>query len=310
MTVADRATLWFPLAALAVAVLAFVWPHWLTPARPLIPWLLGVAMFAMGVTLSWRQFLRVFTRPERIALGVALQFLLMPFLGWAVGLALALPTDLLLGMVLVGASPGGTASNLICWLARGDLALSITLTSASTLLAVVATPLLTWVYAGALVPVPVAALLVTVAQVVLLPVALGVLAHRLLETAPGRRLTPLVAVLPLLSMAAILGIIAIVVALNQANLAGVGAMVVLAVVLHNGGGLAAGYLLGRLATGDERTARTLAIEVGMQNSGLAATLAVQSFSAAAALPAALFSVWHNLSGALLAVWWARRPVER
>jgi BASS family bile acid:Na+ symporter len=202
----------------------------------------------------------------------------------------------------VGASPGGTASNLVCFLARGDLALSITLTSVSTLLAIIATPLLTWIYVGQEVPVPVLDMLISIFQVVLLPVGLGVLVNSLI----GHRLAPLQQLFPLLSVLAIVFIIAIVVALNRANLAQAGLLVALAVMLHNAVGLAAGYWLGLLASGDRRTARTLAIEVGMQNSGLAVALAVKYFSAAAALPGALFSIWHNLSGSLLAAYWSGR----
>ena len=229
----------------------------------------------------------------------------MPFAAWAIALALGLSPALTAGLVLVGASPGGTASNVVCYLARGDLALSITLTTASTLLAVVATPLLTWLYVGQQVPVPVFDMLFSIFKIVLLPVVLGVAVNSL----AGRRLEPVKQFFPLLSVAAIVFIIAIVVALNRDNLAQTGILVALAVVLHNAVGLAAGYWFGLRFTGDPRIARTLAIEVGMQNSGLAVALAVKYFSAAAALPGALFSIWHNLSGSTLAAVWSRRSAE-
>jgi BASS family bile acid:Na+ symporter len=294
----------FPLWALLAALLALWQPAPFVAAKPLIVPLLGLVMFGMGMTLTWQRFGAVLRQPGRIGLGLALQYLVMPLAAWAVGLALGLPPALLAGLVLVGASPGGTASNVVCYLARGDLALSITLTTASTLLAILATPLLTWLYVGERVPVPVASMLISIAEVVLLPVALGVLINSLF----GHRLTRLQPLFPVVSVLAIVVIIAIVVGLNRENLAATGPLVALAVVLHNGIGLAAGYGLGRLITGDERAARTLAIEVGMQNSGLAVALAVKYFSAAAALPGALFSVWHNLSGSLLAAWWSRRPI--
>ncbi len=283
-------------------MLAFWQPAPFAAAKPLIVPLLGLVMFGMGMTLTWQSFSAVLRQPGRIGLGLALQYLLMPLAAWAVALVLDLPPALLAGLVLVGASPGGTASNVVCYLARGDLALSITLTTVSTLLAILATPLLTWLYVGEQVPVPVAPMLLSIFKIVLLPVALGMLVNRLL----GPRLGRLQPLFPMLSVLSIVVIIAIVVGLNRENLATMGVLVGLAVVLHNGIGLAAGYGCGLLATGDERTARTLAIEVGMQNSGLAVALAVKYFSAAAALPGALFSVWHNLSGSLLAAWWSRR----
>lgn len=293
----------FPLWAVLFSGLAYWAPAPFVTAKPLILPLLGLVMLGMGMTLTWQDFAQVVRRPGDVGLGLGLQFAIMPLVAWAVGLALNLPPAVLAGLVLVGACPGGTASNVVCFLARGDLALSITLTTASTLLAIVATPLLTWVYVGERVPVPVWQMLESIFKVVLLPVGLGVLvnslAHRWLA-----RVQPL---FPVISVLAIVAIIAIVVALNRDNLATMGWTVALAVILHNAIGLSAGYGIGRLATGDERTARTLAVEVGMQNSGLAVALAVKYFAPAAALPGALFSVWHNLSGSLLAAWWSRRP---
>ena len=301
-----RITSLFPLWALLFSLLAYAWPEGFAGAKPMIVPLLGVVMLGMGMTLTWSSFREVLRRPAAIALGVALQYLAMPLLAWLIALALALPPYLMAGLVLLGACPGGTASNVVCYLARGDVALSITLTAVSTLLAILATPLLTWLYVGERVPVPVQSMLWSIFKIVLLPVSIGVLINSL----AGRRLRPVQQLFPLLSVMAIVFIIAIVVALNRDNLAAMGWAVALAVVLHNAGGLTAGYALARLLGWDERTARTLAIEVGMQNSGLAVALAVKYFAPAAALPGALFSVWHNLSGSLLASFWSRRaPLE-
>ena len=299
----QRITALFPLWALLLSGLALWQPSLFAAAKSAIVPLLGVVMFGMGMTLTWQSFTGVLRQPGRVGLGLALQYSVMPLAAWVIASALGLPAALLAGLVLVGACPGGTASNVICYLARGDLALSITLTTLSTLLAIGATPLLTWLYIGERVPVPVVDMLVSIFKIVLLPVALGVAVNSL----AGRRLDALKHAFALLSVAAIVLIIAIIVALNRESLATVGLVVIGAVVLHNGVGLLAGYGLGKLLTGDERTARTLAIEVGMQNSGLAVALAVKYFGAAAALPGALFSVWHNLSGSLLAAWWSRRP---
>ncbi len=259
-------------------------------------------MFGMGITLTWQSFKQVLKRPGMIGLGVLLQYLLMPLLAWLIAQRLGLPPYLLAGMVLVGACPGGTASNVVCYLARGDVALSITLTTVSTLLAIVATPLLTWLYVGQKVPVPVESMLLSIFKIVLLPVALGVVVNSLF----GNRLKAVKHLFPLLSVLAIVVIIAIIVALNRSNLSSMGMGVALAVVLHNLSGLLFGYWIPRLMGQDQRTCRTLAIEVGMQNSGLGVALAVKYFSAAAALPGALFSIWHNLSGSMLAGYWSRR----
>jgi bile acid:Na+ symporter, BASS family len=305
----NRIILWFPLWALLAAATAYLVPEWFSDLKPAILPLLGLVMFGMGVTLTPARFTAILRRPGLVGLGLALQFGVMPLGAWLIGLAMGLPPELLTGLVLVGASPGGTASNVVCYLAKGDVALSITLTTASTLLAILMTPALTWLYLGERVPVPALDMLISIAQVILVPVLLGLLVNRLLERWRGRWLASVTAFFPLISVGAIVLIIAIIVALNSANLARIGAAVTIAVVLHNGIGLAAGYWSARLLGRDERTARTLAIEVGMQNSGLAVALAVKYFSPAAALPGAVFSVWHNLSGAALASRWSRRPLD-
>ena len=292
----------FPLWALLFSLLAYLAPGLFVDFRPAIVPLLGVVMFGMGMTLSWQNFTEVLKRPQIIGLGVLMQYLVMPFAAWLVAVALGLPPYIMAGLVLVGACPGGTASNVVCYLARGDVALSITLTTVSTFLAILLTPLITWLYVGQKVPVPVESMLWSIFKIVLLPVSLGVLINSLF----GRRLSVVKHLFPLVSVFAIVVIIAIIVALNKSNLATMGAAVALAVVLHNLFGLITGYWIPRLLRQDERTCRTLAIEVGMQNSGLGVALAAKYFSAAAALPGALFSIWHNLSGSMLAGYWSRR----
>jgi len=286
----------FPVWALLLSAMAYVFPAPFAAGSELIVPLLVVIMFGMGATLTPADFGRALRRPLPVVLGVALQFLLMPALAWAIARVLALPPDLTVGLILVGSVSGGTASNVICYLARGDVALSITMTAVSTILAVGATPLLTWLYAGRVVPVPAADMFVSIASIVLAPVAAGVALNAL----AGRYLAPARVWLPLLSVAAIVLVIAIIVGLNRDSIAALGPAVAAAVILHNLGGLAAGYASARALIRDPVVARTVAIEVGMQNSGLAVALATQYFSAAAALPGALFSVWHNISGSLLA----------
>ena len=208
-------------------------------------------------------------------------------------------------MVLVGSSPGGTASNVITYLANGDVALSVTLTLASTILAVLLTPLLTLLYLNHMVPVPALEMLCDILQIVLLPVLAGTAINSIFKEKIGRAGH----IFPLLSMAAILVIIAIIVALNRANIRSAGCVILFAVMAHNAAGLAAGYGFMKLLGRDEATCRTIGIEVGMQNSGLAVALAIKYFSTAAALPGALFSVWHNISGSMLAGFWRRRDLK-
>ena len=293
----------FPLWALMGSLLAWMMPGGFAPLKPAIVPLLGLVMFGMGMTLTGHDFLNVLRRPFPVFLGVMMQFLLMPFAAWALAAGAGLPPQLTVGLILVGCSPGGTASNVICYLARGDVALSITLTMASTLLAVVATPLLTLFYAGETVPVPALDILITVFKIIFLPVMLGVLVNHFFH----RALSPVRRVFPLLSVLSIVLIIMIIVALNHDSLANIASGVAAVVVLHNLIGLLGGYWLPRWLGRDRRECRTLAIEVGMQNSGLAVALAVKYFSVTAALPGALFSIWHNLSGSLLAGLWRRKP---
>ena len=292
----------FPLWALLGSLLAWMVPGWFAPLKPAIVPLLGLVMFGMGMTLTGRDFLNVLQRPFPVLLGIAMQFLLMPFAAWALAVGAGLSPQLTVGLILVGCSPGGTASNVICYLARGDVALSITLTTASTLLAVLATPLLTLFYAGETVPVPALDILITVFKIIFLPVMVGVLVNHFFH----RALSPVLKVFPLLSVLSIVLIIMIIVALNHDSLANVASGLAAVVVLHNSVGLLGGYWLPRWLGRDERECRTLAIEVGMQNSGLAVALAVKYFSVTAALPGALFSIWHNLSGSLLAGIWRRQ----
>lgn len=291
----------FPLWAIALSAFALWQSDIFVQAKGAITPLLGIIMFGMGMTLSWRNFRETWTRPWLVLIGIALQFGIMPAAAWLVSMAMQLQTELFTGMLLVGACSGGTASNVICYLARGDVALSITLTAASTLLGIFMTPWLTLVYADQAIDVPALAMLITICKIILLPVTLGVAVNALL----GRHLHRFKTLFPGISAAAIILIIAIIAALNKNNLAEVGLLLSLAVILHNTIGLAAGYGVARLLGQDKTIARTIAIEVGMQNSGLAVALALKYFSGITALPGALFSIWHNISGSMLAAWWSK-----
>ncbi|MFD0776431.1 bile acid:sodium symporter family protein, partial [Streptomonospora algeriensis] len=304
-TAAAFAGRWFGLLILASALLGLLVPDQAAQFTPWISALLGVIMFGMGLTLRPADFRPVLTRPQAVLLGLVAQFTIMPAAGWALAELLQLPPLLLVGMVLVGAAPGGTASNVIVYLARGDVALSVAMTSVSTLLAPFATPLLVLWLAGSTLPVDAGGLLVSILQVVLVPVVLGIAARALLSRAVEKVLP----VLPLISVAGIMVVVFAVVGANADALLSTGALVVLAVVLHNAFGLALGYTAGKALRLPESSRRAASIEVGMQNSGLSAALATAHFAPLAALPAALFSVWHNISGALLASFWSRRPAE-
>lgn len=301
----QRLTQLFPLWALLFSLLAYWQPQLLTGGKAAIVPLLMLIMFAMGLSLTWQDVRQVLEKPGIIGLGVLLQYSLMPLLAFVVATLLQLPQELLVGLVLVGACPGGTASNVIAYLARANVTLSVAITFASTLVAVLATPLLTGLYLGERIPVPVDGMLLSLLQIVMLPVVLGCA----LNTLAPSRITPLRPVLPLVSVTAIVVVIGIIVALNQSHLAQAGPAVLVAVVAHNSLGLAGGYGLARLFRLDKHTAKTLAIEVGMQNSGLGVALAVKHFTALAALPGALFSIWHNLAGSLLAAVWRRQRDE-
>lgn len=292
----------FPLGAIAISVFSFLYPEALLPFRGYIVPLLGLVMLGMGMTLLPDDFRNVIRSPKPVTLGVALQFILMPFIAWLLSESMGLPPELALGMVLVGSCPGGTASNIICYLAKGEVAVSITLTAVSTVLAVLFTPLLTWVYIGQTVPVPVPAMMLNIFTIILAPVTLGVLINYRF----GDRIRPAKRFFPGLSAVAVVLIIGIIIANTRDQLALLAAPVITAVCLHNLSGLAGGYCLAWLFGCDKRIRRTLAIEVGMQNSGLAIALVeLTKFPVPAALPGALFSIWHNISGSLLASWWGR-----
>lgn len=293
----------FPVWALLFSALAFSWPALFAAHKAVIVPLLALVMFGMGLTLEAADFRRVAERPGVILVGVVLQYALMPLIAWGVGATLDLEPALLAGMILVGASPGGTASNVICYLARGDVALSISLTAVSTLLSIVLTPVLCALYMDVSIEVPVGDMLVSILQMVLAPVLSGVMINRYFH----RHLRSVQALFPLVSVLAIAWIIGIIVALNAARFEQVGIVLLVAVMAHNLLGLAGGYALAHLLGYGPVRARTLAIEVGMQNSGLAVALAVKFFTPLAALPGAVFSIWHNLSGSLLAAGWRRAP---
>lgn len=291
----------FPLLVLGAAVIGFVLPGPASALIQVVNPLLGIIMFAMGLTLTIPDFTLVARRPLPVLLGVIAQFVIMPLIGLGVSLLLGLPAELAAGVILVGCAPGGTSSNVICYLAKADTALSVTMTTISTLLAPLLTPLLTLWLAGQYLPVDGGAMALSILLVVLLPVLGGLVVRLLL----GRFVARILPALPWVSVLAICLVVAAVVGNSADQVLAAGLTVLAAVVLHNALGYLLGYGVARALKQPVRSARTVSIEVGMQNSGLAATLAATYFSPVAALPAAVFSIWHNISGAILAAIYRR-----
>ena len=303
-TICDLIARWLGALVLLVAALAMVVPAsfaWIDTWA--INPMLDVIMFGMGLTLSSEDFKVVVSRPKDILIGCLTQFTVMPLLALALTWAFSLPEELAVGVVLVGCCPGGTASNVITYLAKGDLALSVGMTAASTLLAPLLTPLLVWALAGTMVDVDTLGMLMSIVYVVIAPIVCGLLCQRFLPSLT-RRVTPY---LPAFSSVAIALVVGIIVSHNAARLLTAGVLVVAVVMIHNLLGLAVGLTVGRLLRLQKPKCVALSIEVGMQNSGLASSLAVLHFAAypLAAIPGAVFSVWHNISGALIARLYSR-----
>lgn len=300
--IADFVGKWFALLVLLGAAAGMAAPAQTSLIAPHVSLLLGIIMFGMGLTMRPVDFAIVAKHPKAVLLGVAAQYTVMPLLGWGIAHALSLPPLLVVGMILVGSSPGGTASNVIVYLARGNVALSVAMTSISTMLAPFITPLLVLGLAGSTLPVSAGELFLSIIQVVLLPVIAGLL----LRTFADRFVEPVLPLMPLVSVTGIVLVVAGVVGANADAVMTTGLLLALAVILHNTLGLALGYIVGYFGRLPDTGKRALSVEVGMQNSGLAASLATTHFEPLAALPGALFSVWHNLSGAVVATYWARK----
>ena len=294
---------------LVIGVLSVVFPTplasidtmWINP-------LLGVVMFGMGLTLNPTDFKIVFSRPKDVIIGCMAQFTIMPLTAWMLTLLFHLPEDLALGVILVGCCPGGTASNVITYLAKGDLALSVGMTATSTVLAPLLTPAITWLVAGTFVHVDAPSMFFSIVQVVIMPILAGFLIQHYLPKFTKRA----VAYLPAFSSVTIVLLVGIIVAHNAEKLLTCGLLVILVVMLHNICGLTLGYGIGRLLHLEHKKCVAISIEVGMQNSGLASSLATLHFAAfpLATIPGAVFSVWHNISGAIMARVYGRNDSQQ
>ena len=284
---------------LAVAALSlFVPSSTLWVQTKWVNYLLMIVMFGMGLTLRLEDFKLVFTRPKDIIIGCLAQFTIMPLLAFALGKIFGLETGLLAGVILVGTCPGGTSSNVITYLSKGDVALSVGMTSVNTLLAPFLTPAITYLLLRTSVHVDVLSMFLSIVKVVLVPIALGFIINKFF----GKFTQKIVAILPAVSVIAICLIVAAVVSHNAQKILTTGAIVFVVVILHNLLGYACGFLLGKLLRLSVPKTKALSVEIGMQNSGLATSLAGTAFPdlAMATVPGAIFSVWHNISGAILA----------
>ena len=295
----------FAFFVIAAAVIAFLIPNAFLPFGAYITLLLGVVMFGMGLTLKPVDFKLVFTNPIPVITGVLLQYTVMPLTAFIIATLLQLPAELAAGLVLLGCVPGGTASNVMVYLAKGNVALSVAMTSFSTLLAPIATPAILLLLAGQWLPVDAKSMFLSIVQVIIVPIALGLAVRRFLPGLVRKSIT----VVPLISVIAILVIVMAVTAANAGNVASAGFIVFVAVFLHNSAGLLFGYLLARAFGLNENDRRAISLEVGMQNSGLGVALATAHFSPLAALPSVWGAIWHNISGPVLATFWSKKSVQ-
>ena len=284
------------LLVVLISALGLMNPDSLTWVGPYVSILLGVAMFGMGMTLTVDDFKNVVRNPKAIFLGVLAQYVIMPMVALALVKVFALPPEIGIGVILLGACPGGTSSNVITYLAKGDVALSVSMSTVSTLLAPLVTPMITWLLADAVIDISLGAMMTSIFQMVVLPVILGLAIHHFFGSF-SERVMPF---MPAVSSVTIVLIIGGIVALSSGKLLEIGPMMAALVLLHNGFGLLLGYGLASVFHLDSRQARTVGIEVGVQNSGMAATLTVMYFNPAAAIPAAIYSVWNVVSGAIVA----------
>lgn len=296
---------WLVIAVAGLSLLlpaSFSWisTSWIAP-------MLGLVMFGMGLTMKPDDFRVVFSRPKDVVIGSLAQFTIMPLTAWLLARLFHLSDELAIGVILVGCCPGGTASNVMTFLAKGDLALSVGMTMVSTVLAPLVTPLLTWALAGARVNVDVAGMFLSILWVVILPIVVGFLVNHYFEKFTQRA----VAYLPAFSSVVICLIVGCIVAANAGKLLTGGLLIILVVMLHNIFGLTLGYTAARLLRLERKKRVAISIEVGMQNSGLASSLAAVHFAMypMATVPGAIFSVWHNLSGAVVAKLYSSRMQE-
>ncbi len=287
---------WIVLAVAAMSLLVPQSTLWIQISW--INYLLMIVMFGMGLTIKPEDFAVVFLHPKDVLIGCVAQFTFMPLLAYGLSRLFGLDPALTAGVVLVGTCPGGTSSNVITYFSKGDVPLSVGMTSVNTLLAPFLTPAITYFLLKTTVQVDVMSMFMSIVQVILIPIILGFVINKLL----GQFTQKLVTALPLVSTIAICLIVGAVVSNNAEKIFESGLLILIVVILHNVFGYICGFGVGKLLKMPPKKIKALSIEIGMQNSGLATSLAASSFPnlAMATVPGAVFSVWHNISGAILA----------
>ena len=294
----------FALWVILFSVLAMMIPEAFIWLKTYITWMLGIIMFGMGMTMTLGDFKGVLQSPKAVFIGVVAQYVVMPLTAFALCKIFQLPTEIAIGVILVGCCPGGTASNVITYMAKGNVALSVACTSVSTLLAPLLTPAIFYLLASQWIEIDAMSMFSSILQVVLFPIVLGLIVRSLLKQSVEHYLS----VMPLISVVAIVLIVAAIIAGSKSQILESGLIILGVVVLHNGFGLLLGYWAAKLCDLPKADAKAISIEVGMQNSGLGVALSAVHFAASpiTAVPSAIFSLWHNISGATLATYWARQ----
>lgn len=294
----------FALWVVLFAGLALLMPDAFVWLKSYITWMLGMIMFGMGMTMTIDDFKGVLKNPKAVSIGVIAQFLVMPGLAYALCKLFQLPAEIAIGVILVGCCPGGTASNVITYMAKGNVALSVACTSVSTLLAPLLTPVIFYLLASQWIQIDTLSMLSSILQVVLFPIILGLIVRAFLK----EKVASYITVMPLISVVAIVLIVAAIIGASKAQILESGLLILGVVILHNGLGFMIGFWAARWFKLPYADSKAISVEVGMQNSGLGVALAAVHFAASpvTAVPSALFSLWHNISGPALATYWVTK----
>ncbi|HEE6444889.1 TPA: bile acid:sodium symporter family protein [Acinetobacter baumannii] len=294
----------FALWVIIFAALALWQPEFFVWLKAYIPWILGIIMLGMGMTMTVDDFKGVLQSPKAVLIGVIAQFVVMPGLAFILCKLFNLPPEIAVGVILVGCCPGGTASNVITYMAKGNVALSVACTSVSTLLAPMLTPAIFYLLASQWLKIDAASMFISILQVVLLPIVIGLI----LRTWLKRQVESYIQVMPLVSVIAIVAIVAAIIGGSKAAILQSGLLILAVVILHNGLGYLLGFAAAHFFKLPYADSKAIAVEVGMQNSGLGVALAAVHFAASpiTAVPSAIFSLWHNISGPALATYWASK----
>ncbi|MDQ8952533.1 bile acid:sodium symporter family protein [Acinetobacter rudis] len=294
----------FALWVIFFAAIALCFPEAFIWLKSYITIMLGIIMFGMGMTMTPADFKSVVHQPKAVFIGVLAQFIIMPVLAYALCRLLALPSEIAIGVILVGCCPGGTASNVITYMAKGNTALSIACTLVSTLLAPILTPFIFYLLASQWIEIDASSMLISILQVVLIPIFLGLITRMLFK----HQVEHSIQAMPIISVVAIVLIVAAIIAASKAAILQSGLLVLAVVMLHNTLGYLLGFYAARCFKLEYADCKAVSVEVGMQNSGLGVALATVHFAASplTALPSAIFSLWHNISGPALASYWATK----